>query len=141
MKSKLLPVLVAMSLAACATARMSEPQRLALYMQHAGEPVTQIRYHDPLGWNRIDDQHVVLDIRPSESWLLTVSGPCLSWGSASPTLSFSSLSGAFITAKIDQIATQGSPMSCRIEEIRPLDMKAVRAAQDAINARAQASGT
>jgi outer membrane murein-binding lipoprotein Lpp len=141
MKSKLLPVLVAMSLAACATARMSEPQRLALYMQHAGEPVKQIRYHDPMGWNRIDDEHVVLDIRPGESWLLTVSGPCLDWGSASPTLSFSSLSGAFITAKIDQIATQGSPMSCRIEEIRPLDMKAVRAAQDAINARAQASGT
>jgi hypothetical protein len=49
--------------------------------------------------------------------------------------------GCWVMAKFDRIKVAGSPVTCRIEEIRPLDMKALRAAQDAINAGAQPSGT
>ena len=56
---------------------LSDTDRLALYQTHAGAPVKQIRYMEPMGWDRIDDQHVVLQMRPNESWLLRLTGPCL----------------------------------------------------------------
>ena len=102
-----LPLLAVVALAACATNRPSESERLALYQAHAGEPVDKIRNFNPMGWDRIDDQHVLLDMRPNESWLLRVSGPCLDWGSASPVLQFSS-TGAYVMAKFDRILTAGS---------------------------------
>ena len=77
--------------------------------------------------------------RPKETWLLKVSGPCLDWGSASPTLRLSS-SGAYVMAKFDRILIEGSPVSCRIEEIRPVDVNAVREAETAMRAQAS-SGT
>jgi hypothetical protein len=137
MKALILPMLAVLGLAACATNRISDADRLAIYEANAGEPVKQIRYYNAMGWDRIDDQHVLLNMRPSETWLLKVSGPCLDWGSASPVLRLSS-SGPYVMAKLDRILTVGSPVSCRIEEIRPVDIKAVRAAEDARRAQASA---
>ena len=137
MKVLILPMLAVLGLAACATNRISDADRLAIYEANAGEPVKQIRYYNAMGWDRIDDQHVLLNMRPSETWLLKVSGPCLDWGSASPVLRLSS-SGPYVMAKLDRILTVGSPVSCRIEEIRPVDIKAVRAAEDARRAQASA---
>jgi hypothetical protein len=137
MKVLILPMLAVLGLAACATNRISDADRLAIYEANAGEPVKQIRYYHAMGWDRIDDQHVLLSMRPSETWLLKVSGPCLDWGSASPVLRLSS-SGPYVMAKLDRILTVGSPVSCRIEEIRPVDLKAVRAAEDARRAQASA---
>ena len=76
-------------------------------------------------------------MRPNETWMLKVSGPCLDWGSASPVRRLTS-SGTYVMAKFDRILTEGSPISCRIEEIRPVDVKAVRAAEDARRAQASA---
>jgi hypothetical protein len=137
MKALILPMLAVLGLAACATNRISDADRLAIYEANAGEPVKQIRYYNAMGWDRIDDQHVLLNMRPSETWLLKVSGPCLDWGSASPVLRLSS-SGPYVMAKLDRILTVGSPVSCRIEEIRPVDIKAVRAAEDARRDQASA---
>ena len=137
MKALILPMLAALGLAACATNRISDTDRLAIYDAHSGAPVKQIRYYNAMGWDRIDNQHVLLNMRPSETWLLKVSGPCLDWGSSSPVLRLSS-SGAYVMAKFDRILTEGSPVSCRIEEIRPVDVKAVRAAEDARRAQASA---
>ena len=139
MKALIVPLIAVLGLAACATNRLSDTDRLALYDAHAGAPVKQIRFYNAMGWDRIDDEHVLLSMRPSETWLLKVSGPCLDWGSASPTLRLSS-TGPYVMAKFDRILTEGSPISCRIEEIRPVDVKAVRAAQDAMTAQAS-SGT
>lgn len=139
MKTLLLPLLAAVSLTACATNRMSDTDRLAMYRANAGEPVKQIRYYNAMGWERVDDQHVVLNMRPKESWLVKVSGPCLDWGSGSPSLRLSS-TGAYVTPKLDRILTDGSPVSCRIEEIRPIDVAGLRAAQDSATAQAS-SGT
>jgi hypothetical protein len=138
MKTLLLSAVAVAVLAGCASTRMPEADRLALYQAHAGQPVKQIRYYSAMGWDRIDDEHVVLDMRPNESWLLTVSGPCLDWGGASPILRLSS-TGPYVMAKFDRILTQGSPVSCRIEEIRPIDVKGLRAARDAM--QPQPSGT
>ena len=139
MKTLLVPLLAVASLSACATNRMSDTDRLALYQAHAGEPVKQIRNTNAMGWDRVDDQHIVLNMRPTESWLLTVSGPCLDWGRGSPVLRLSS-TGPYVMAKFDRILTDGSPVSCRIEEIRPVDVNAVREAETAMRAQAS-SGT
>ena len=137
MKTLLVPLLAVASLSACATNRMSDTDRLARYQAHAGEPVKQIRNTNAMGWDRVDDQHIVRNMRPTESWLLTVSGPCLDWGRGWPVLRLSS-TGPYVIAKFDRILTEGSPASCRIEEIRPIDVKAMRAAQDAATAQASA---
>ena len=137
MKALIVPLIAVLGLGACATNRLSDTDRLALYDAHAGAPVKQIRFYNAMGWDRIDDEHVLLSMRPSETWMLKVSGPCLDWGSASPVLRLSS-TGPYVMAKFDRILTEGSPVSCRIEEIRPVDVKALRAAQDAMAAQASA---
>lgn len=132
----------ALVLTGCATGRLSDTQRLALYQQHAGASVSQIRYRDPIGWDRIDDQHVVLQMRPNESWLLRLSGPCLQWSNGSPFLGLSSFSGMTLSL-FDKVIAPGSQLSCMIQEIRQLDVKALRAAEKALRGKAgaQASGT
>lgn len=137
MKALIVPLIAVLGLGACATNRLSDTDRLALYDAHAGEPVKQIRFYNAMGWDRIDDEHVLLSMRPNETWLLKVSGPCLDWGSGSPVLRLSS-TGPYVMAKFDRILTDGSPVSCRIEEIRPVDVKAVRAAETAMRAQASA---
>ena len=129
MKAVLLPLIV-LSLAACATAGPRGADRLAIYQAHAGEPVRQIRYFSAMGWDRVDDDHIVLSMRPRESWLLKISGPCLDWASGSPVIRLSS-QGGWVSSKFDRIHAGDSPMSCRIEEIRPVDVAAVRAAEAA----------
>lgn len=142
MKTMFAAVLVALGLTACASNRISDTDRLALYQAHAGAPVKQVRYLDPIGWDRIDDQHVVLQMRPNESWLLTLSGPCLNWSNGSPFLKVSVANGMTLTP-FDKVIVADSQISCQIREIRPLDMKAVRAGENALreDAKAQASGT
>ena len=135
----LLPMLATLGLTACASNRMTDGDRLAMIRAHAGEPVRQIRNYNAMGWDQVDDQHVLLSMRPSETWLLRVSGPCLDWGSGSPVLGLSS-QGPYVMAKLDRILVNGSPVSCRIEEIRQVDTKAMRAAGAASRAQAAAGG-
>ncbi|MFC7301235.1 DUF6491 family protein [Cognatiluteimonas weifangensis] len=131
MRSLPFAIVLLLSLAACAsTGRMSEADKLALYSSHAGAPVRDIRYSNPVGWDKVDDQHLLLTMRPSEVWLLRISGPCLDWGGASPTILISAQTGR-LSAGFDRIRTAESPASCRIEEIRRVDIAAVRAAQRA----------
>ena len=135
---RITPVLMlcaAATLAACSTLpRMSDADRLALYTSHAGPPVDDVRYTSPIGWERVDDQHVVINMRPRESYLLTVSGPCLDLGGWSPTLGVETRTPMRLTTGFDRIHVADSPVSCRIEQIRPVDMAAVRDARDAMAA-------
>ena len=143
MKTLLLPLLATLGLVAgCASTRPSDADRLALYEAHAGAPVNQVRYLQPQSWDRIDDQHVVLEMRPNESWLLTLSGPCLDWGRGSPFLGVAPLNG-MVLSRFDKVAVPGSQVTCTIREIRPLDVKALRAAERARRdgGVAQPSGT
>jgi hypothetical protein len=110
---------------------------LALYQRHAGAPVKQVRYYDPMGWDRVDDTHLVLQMRPRESWLLTLAGPCLGWSGGSPFLGVSSFNGMTLST-FDKIMVPGAQMGCMIREIRPLDMQAIRASEDALRVRAPA---
>jgi hypothetical protein len=125
--------LVLLAATACATTRMSDGQKLALYQGQAGAPVRAIRYVDPIGWQRIDDHHLVLDVRPRESWLITMSGPCLDWGRSDQVISVSH-GGGFVNAGLDSVDFLRSQISCKITELRPVDPAAIRAARDALAA-------
>lgn len=133
MKALVVSALAALSLSACATYNLTDGERLALYEAHAGAPVQRINYLSPIGWVRVDDQHVALDMRPGERWLLTLSGPCLQWnrGNAlrlAPT-------GGVVLAKNDLVEVAGAQISCRIDEIRPIDLPAFRSAENALRDR------
>ena len=134
MKNLLLPLLAVALLPACATHRMSDNDRLGIYQTHPGEAVKQVRYASTLGWDRIDDQHIVLTTKPTESLLLTVSGPCLSWGGTTPVLRLETRMPGLL-ALFDRITTGDAPTSCQIQEIRQVDVEAVRKAETQSRAR------
>jgi hypothetical protein len=124
-----------LSLAACAsTGRMSDSEKLAFYSSHAGAPVRDIRYVTPMGWDKIDGQHLLLTIRPTEVWLLRLSGPCLDWSGPSPTILLRRLIEGRLSFRSDRISTPDSMVTCRIDEIRPVDVAAVRASREAMAA-------
>lgn len=54
MKTLLLSSLAVAMLAGCASTRIPEADRLALYQAHAGEPVKQIRNYDAIAWDKVD---------------------------------------------------------------------------------------
>ena len=120
-------------LAGCMTDGPTRAERLAAYQAHAGEPVDKIHYFSPLGWDKVDDEHIVVTMRPREQYLMRLSGPCLDFAGSAPAIAISSQAG-WVSAKFDRVTASGSPASCRIEEIRPVDVRAMRAAD-------QVSGT
>ena len=120
----------ALVLAGCASS-MPRAERLALYEANASEPLTQVTYFSPQGWEEVDSKHILVTMRPREQYLLRLSGPCLDYDNGAATLFFSSQIGGFIQPKFDRITFAGSPISCRIEEIRGINVDGVRAAMDA----------
>jgi hypothetical protein len=104
-------------------------ERLALLQANAGAPVDRIHYFNPIGWDEVDDNYILVTMRPSEQYLMRLSGPCLDYAGGAPTLAISS-TGGYVSTKFDRVSAPGSPISCRIEEIRPVDVRALRAAQD-----------
>ena len=125
--------LVVLAVSACATTRMSDPQELALYQGQAGPPVRAVRYVEPIGWQRIDDLHLLLNVRPRESWLITMSGPCLGWGRSDQVISISH-NGGFVSSGLDSVDFLRSQISCRITGLQLVDPVAVRDARNALAA-------
>jgi hypothetical protein len=135
MKGQVLRAFAALSatlaLAACSSG-MTRADRLSLYQANAGEPVAKINYFSPQGWEEVDDDHIVVTMRPKESYLMRLSGPCLDYDNGSAAMIITTQTGSWVQAKFDRIAFGNSNMNCRIEEIRPLDIEAVRAQRKAI---------
>jgi hypothetical protein len=122
---------LAAALAGCASDGLSRQDERALYLQHAGPPVERMQLFGQLsGWNPLDDRTVVVQTRPSEWYLLQTTGPCqdLDWA---PAIAITSL-GNQVQARFDRINVLGGGSNvmrvpCRIESIRRLDTKAIRA--------------
>ena len=128
----LAPILAFALLAGCAT----DPSRrdaddLALYRTHAGEPVDGFTYLGRFdSWTALGSEALVVWTTPSRAWLLDVYGPCseLSFATA---VKLSSSTGR-VNARFDHVTPLGSGMHqvpCRIREIRPVDVKALREAR------------
>jgi hypothetical protein len=129
-----LALLIATGLAACATdGRQTDAEKLAFYRGHAGEPVKDFKYFGRLnGWTPLGDGALAVWTKPSEGYLLELSGPCqdLDYATAISVTQF----GGRVSAKFDDVIPLGAGTSsinipCRIETIRSLDVKALRASQ------------
>ena len=119
-------------LASCATTpRMSESDELALYMSHS-EQVQKVTYREPIGWDDVGDSHVLLTIKPTEGWLLRLVPDCLDWSGSGPALTVSNIAGV-VTSGFDSVTRvgPGTQIGCRIQEIRVVDLGAVRDARNA----------
>lgn len=132
---KIIVLLLAGTLAACATTGASDQQKLASYRGNAGDPVRHIVYRTPISWEKVDGEHLLLKLRPNETWLMRLSGPCLDWAGAVPTITFDNhdrrITAGIDSISFDSVGGPAAPMRCRIEEIRPVDQAAARAELDA----------
>ena len=132
----------ALSTGACASgSRLADDQELELYRSHAGAPVQSFRYFSRIdGWTPLGESALAVWTRPKEAWLLEVDGPC-------PELDFAQaigLSHQFgrVYARFDRVIprTLGGgtqPIPCRIRQIRPLDVKALKAAEHDVRAQGE----
>ncbi len=133
MKKMLVAAMFAVALAGCATTgKLTGDERLQLYRSHAGEPVDGFKYFGTLnGWTELGDSALAVWTRPSEAWLLNLTGACpdLPYASA---ITVTNMMGR-VSARFDQVIVRGSgPMAnlpCRIGSIQPLDVKALRASE------------
>ena len=133
-KPALAAAVVLAGLSACASGnRISDDDRLAIYRAHAGEPVRSFQYFGRLdGWTPLGDEALAVWTRPHDAYLLELDGSCydLSFATA---IALSSQSG-MVYAKFDKVTVLGAgagaiPIPCIIREIRPLDTKAIKAAE------------
>lgn len=130
--------------AGCATAGMSDADKLAMYRDHAGEPVGSFNYFGRInGWTSLGDSALAVWTKPSEAWLLDLYGPCQGL-EYTPVISLTSQFNR-VSAKFDKVVAHGSDsieIPCRIDEIRPLDVKAIRQAEKTAGDQpAESSGT
>ncbi len=133
MKRLLAAVLLCCSLAACATAgRLGSAERLELYRAHAGPPQNDMQFSGSLnGWNELGDSALAVWTRPSEAYLLELSGPCQELPYA-PAIGLTSRAGR-VSARFDKVLVlgrgPGPGFPCHIASIRRLDIKALRASE------------
>lgn len=136
MKRLLFPLAAAamLALAACAsTPKQTDAERLELYRTHAGEPVNDFRYFGSLnGWTPLGEQALAVWTRPNEAFLLELTSPCMDLDFA-PAISITNMMGS-VSARFDDVIVRGGGnragrIPCRIERIRPLDVKALKQAQ------------
>lgn len=132
-KTLLSALVLAMALGACSTTRQSEAETLALYKAHAGEPVRDFQYFGQInGWTPLGDSALAVWTKPSQAYLLELYGTCPDLDYA-PAISLSNMMSR-VSARFDSVTVHGGGtgsirIPCRIETIRPLDVKALKQAQ------------
>jgi hypothetical protein len=135
MKPCIAPLLAALVCSACASSPTHEDARLSLYRAHAGAPVRSFTYLGRFDrWESLGDTALAVWTRPREGWLLELGTPCLNLDYAIAVGVTSHT--AQVSARIDDVLVEqpGQNFPCRIEEIRPLDTEAIRAADQASGA-------
>ena len=134
MKRLCLLLALGFALTACATIpKQTDAEKLALYRAQAGEPVKDFRYFGSInGWNPLGDSALVVWTKPNQAYLLELYGPCSNLGFA-PAITLSNTMGQ-VSARFDSVNVHGGGSShmdipCRIQTIRPLDVKGLKQAQ------------
>jgi hypothetical protein len=123
-------LLLSLALSGCAAdggPRAREAARLALFEAHAGEPVENFRFWRMDRWEGLGRDAVAIWTRPDEAWLLRVQEPCTG-------LEYATVIG--LSSNLNRVhrafdAVLFEKQRCRIEQIRPVDARALKAAQRA----------
>ena len=125
----LLAMSLVMLLAACASAPYAQRvgERQVAYAAAAGAPVRSFRFFNLYSWEPLSDDQLAVYTRSNEAWLLDVEGNC-------QQLSFANSIG--ITSNInqvmvgfDKVLTGRGNFPCTITQIRPIDVKHLKAVQ------------
>ena len=134
MKRFCLLLVLGSALTACAsTPKQSDAEKLAFHQAQAGEPVKDFRLFGSInGWTPLGDSALVVWTKPSEAFLLELHGPCSNLDYA-PAITLSNTMGR-VSARFDSVNVSGGGSSnmdipCRIQTIRPLDVKGLKQAQ------------
>ena len=136
MRNVVASMLFVATLAACSHGpTLSSEDRVALYREHAGEPVAAITLPRAgiRQWTPLDDTTLAVWENANTGHLLEMRNPCPRMSTAS-RLSITNAMG-IVTAGMDSVLTQGAGgtvtgvNACRIESIRPLDGSAIREAK------------
>ncbi|HBK45113.1 MAG TPA: hypothetical protein DDZ67_01490 [Xanthomonadaceae bacterium] len=132
MRTALSALLLAIGMAGCATGRISSEERLALYRAHAGDPVGEFRYPGRLsGWTALGNDALAVWTKPNEAYLLELGGGCVDLDFAN-TILITNMMGR-VSARSDRVQVIDSPrgfnIACRIQSIRPLQVKALRVSE------------
>ncbi|TPG11927.1 hypothetical protein EAH75_11835 [Rhodanobacter glycinis] len=116
-------------LCACASAPYAQrtSERQAAYAAAAGAPVRNFRFFTLYSWEPLSDRQVVIYTRGNEAWLLDLGGGC-------PEISFVNTIGLTsnlnqVMVGFDKVLTGRNNFPCTISQIRPVDVKSLKAAQ------------
>ena len=146
MRSFVALVIVAALAAGCASAsRLGPAERLERYRSYAGEPVDRFQQVRIDNWESLDANDIVLWNGRHEAYLVTVWETCADLRQAY-TISVISASShtvsVFDKIKVGRDPTFGPMMTgldtCTIREIRPIDVKQMRADDEAIRKHREA---
>lgn len=116
-----------LALGACATdglgPRERELARFERFERFAGPPVDSFRFWKLDRWESLGPDSVAIWTRPDEAWLLTVRQPCHG-------LEFAMAIG--LSSTVNRVSrlhdeVRFEQQRCRIEQIRPIDVRAMRA--------------
>lgn len=132
MKPRLLcAALLALAMSACATSGLRSPEKLALYRANAGEPVNYFQYFGSInGWTPLGDSTIAVWTKPSDAWLLDLAGPCPDI-EYTPIITVTNQQGR-VYKNFDRVIARNRSsfeIPCPIKQIRPLDVKQIRAAE------------
>jgi uncharacterized lipoprotein YajG len=118
-----------MLLGACASAPYAQrtSERQAAYAAAAGAPVRNFRFFSLYSWEPLSDRQVAIYTRPNQAWLLDLGGAC-------PDISFVNTIGLTsnlnqVMVGFDRVLTGRNDFPCTISQIRPVDVKSLKATQ------------
>jgi hypothetical protein len=122
---RLMLTFLALVLTACASPGPAErtASRLAQVQDFAGAPVESFHFWHLDSWESLGRRHLLVHTRIDEAWLLEVDEPCSGLEFAIG-IGLSSSSNR-VYSRFDSVIFGRE--RCRIAEIRPLDVKALRA--------------
>jgi hypothetical protein len=122
----------ALTMTGCASSspKQRDADNLARYQEFAGEPVDSFHLRTLQNWVSLGREHFAVYTSLNEAWLIEVWKPCNGLDFAH-AISLTS-TGSRVYARFDSVRFEQE--TCRIEQIRKVDARAMKAARRAESA-------
>jgi hypothetical protein len=102
-------------------------ERQAAYVAAAGAPVSNFTFTSLYSWEPLGETQLVVYTRPSKAWLLDLMG-CQNLQSSNTIGLTSNLNQ--VSVRFDKVLTEHGVVPCTISDIRPVDLKGMKAAAE-----------
>ena len=125
-RQRLFSITFAVAMIAPAAVAGPHADRLAAFEKFAAAPVSTFRYERLTGFETLADNTIAVWTRVNEVYLIKVRPPCPQFDYAQ-TIGINGSQANVVSARFDAVQFDGD--RCMIESIRPVDYKAMRAAE------------